>query len=125
QSLVDSRRQHELNRDSGVESETNDIDIEEEIYRLLELNKWRLEAAAAPPAPPSPLTAQVNSPMAAIMPSSSDKSKVVPKRLSRPSASFIPIRRHQCRFQLILAGYQQCKYGSCPGEATSDSSNES
>lgn len=44
QSLVESRRQqHEINRDSGVESETNDIDIEGEIYRLLELNKARLE----------------------------------------------------------------------------------
>lgn len=47
-SLADSRRQHEINRDSGVESETNDVDIEEEIYRLLELNKWRLDAAGAP-----------------------------------------------------------------------------
>lgn len=77
QSLVDTRRQHEINRDSGVESETNDIDIEEEIYRLLELNKWRLEAAAAPP-----VTAQQTiRPMAAITSSSTsigaDKSKAV------------------------------------------------
>ena len=35
----------EINRDSGVESD--DIDIEEEIYRLLEMNKSRLEAAIA------------------------------------------------------------------------------
>lgn len=45
QSIVDRRQQNEINRDSGVESETNDIDIEEEIYRLLEMNKSRLEAA--------------------------------------------------------------------------------
>ena len=47
QSLID-RQQRELNRDSGVESEPNDMDIEDEIYRLLELNKSRLEAKAAP-----------------------------------------------------------------------------
>lgn len=79
QSLVDTRRQHEINRDSGVESETNDIDIEEEIYRLLELNKWRLEAAAAPPA----TAQQTIRPMAAITSPSTtsvgaDKSKAVP-----------------------------------------------
>lgn len=34
-----------INRDSGVESETNEMDIEEEIYRLLELNKARLEGS--------------------------------------------------------------------------------
>lgn len=44
QAVDEHRKQRELNRDSGVESETNDIDIEEEIYRLLELNRFRLEA---------------------------------------------------------------------------------
>ena len=39
------------NRDSGVESE--DIDIEEEIYRLLEMNKSRLEASISSSAPPN------------------------------------------------------------------------
>lgn len=39
------RGQNEVNRDSGVESD--DIDIEEDIYRLLEMNKSRLEAAVA------------------------------------------------------------------------------
>lgn len=81
QSLVDSRRQHEINRDSGVESETNDIDIEEEIYRLLELNKWRLEVVAATPSSSTTTPAQVDNPTSAMMPSqatSSDKSKAVP-----------------------------------------------
>lgn len=38
-------KQNEINRDSGIESD--DIDIEEDIYRLLEMNKSRLEAAVA------------------------------------------------------------------------------
>lgn len=37
-------QQHEVNRDSGIESEPNDLDIEEEIYRVLEMNKSRLES---------------------------------------------------------------------------------
>lgn len=44
QLMTDSKRTNEINRDSGVESD--DIDIEEEIYRLLELNRERLEGAA-------------------------------------------------------------------------------
>lgn len=38
-------KQNEINRDSGIESDG--IDIEEDIYRLLEMNKSRLEAAVA------------------------------------------------------------------------------
>lgn len=40
QLATDNKRVNEINRDSGVESD--DIDIEEEIYRLLELNKARM-----------------------------------------------------------------------------------
>lgn len=45
QLMTDNKRTNEINRDSGVESD--DIDIEEEIYRLLELNKARLAAGGA------------------------------------------------------------------------------
>lgn len=46
QSISDRKQQqqHEVNRDSGIESEPNDLDIEEEIYRVLEMNKSRLES---------------------------------------------------------------------------------
>lgn len=43
--MIITNSKNEINRDSGVESD--DIDIEEEIYRLLEMNKSRLEAAVA------------------------------------------------------------------------------
>lgn len=44
-SIRRSGQVNEVNRDSGIESD--DIDIEEEIYRLLEMNKTCLEAAIA------------------------------------------------------------------------------